>query len=120
MNICQKNLSCQRLTANYSLNPKIQGKGLHEEAEILNCSPRAGVEANVSKFSPCPPILRFPDIRAGEETTHWLPLVHRSESTRPVAPYVRLNQYVSRGHLSKLLGPIGPSAGVVKDGTSPL
>lgn len=39
-----------------------------------------------------PPSLRFPDLKAGEEATHWLPFVCASESRCPVAHHVWLDQ----------------------------
>lgn len=52
MNICQKALSYQELTAKHCLSAKIQGKKLHEEPEIVDCSSRPGGEAVLSEFCP--------------------------------------------------------------------
>ena len=60
MNICPKALSYQELTENYCLSPKIQGEKLHKEAEILDCGPRAGVEADLSEFYPCRTLTEVP------------------------------------------------------------
>lgn len=52
MNICQKALSYQKLTAKHCLGPKIQGKKLHEEPEIVDCSSRPGGDADLFEFYP--------------------------------------------------------------------
>ena len=62
-----------------------------------------------------PPISRFPDLKAGEEMTQWLPEL----TGQKVGQWLAMSGCTSksRERLSKLLGP---SAAVVEDSSAPL